>query len=278
MWLKCENLQRTGCFKPRGGINRLATLSAEQQAAGVITISAGNNAQGIAFAARALGINATLVMPEGAPASKVAATRGYGAEVVLHGDVNAAFGKLEELQAERGLTMIHPFDDPMLIAGHGTVGLEIVEDLADVDAVVCGIGGGGLSGGLGVALSESSVRVFGAEPEGAPTMTRALAAGEAVRLDTVETIAEGLAPPFVGDLNLLAAQRHVESVAMVTDDQIREAMRLLLERTKYVVEPSGAAALAGLLGGAFPVAGANRVVVVVSGGNVDLHRLGELLG
>jgi threonine dehydratase len=208
----------------------------------------------------------------------VEATRGYGAEVVLHGDVHAAFEKLEEIRAGRGLTLIHPFDDPMLIAGHGTVGLEILEDVDDVDAVICGIGGGGLSGGLGVALADTDVRLFGVEPEGAATMTRALEAGAPVRLDTVETIAEGLAPPFVGALNLLAAQRHVEAVAVVTDDQIRDAMRLLLERTKNVVEPSGAAALAGLLAGAFPISPGSRVVVVVSGGNVDLHRLGELLG
>jgi len=245
IWLKCENLQKTGSFKPRGGLNRLATLTSEQREAGVITISAGNNAQGIAFAARVTGVHAVLVMPENAVASKVEATRGYGAEVVLHGDVHAAFERLEQLHQERGLTLIHPFDDPMLIAGHGTLGLEICEQLDDIDAVVCGVGGGGLSGGLGVALSDRDIALHTVEPTGAPTMTTALEAGEPVRLEEVNTIADGLAPPFVGRLNLEATQRFVSGVHLVTDDEIRRAMRLLIERTKYLVEPSGAAALAG---------------------------------
>jgi len=277
IWLKCENLQKTGSFKPRGGLNRLATLTPEQRQAGVITISAGNNAQGLAFAARVAGVHAVLVMPETAVASKVAATRGYGAEVVLHGDVHAAFERLEQLHQERGLTLIHPFDDPMLIAGHGTLGLEICEQLDDIDAVVCGIGGGGLSGGLGVALSDRDIVLLGVEPTGAATMTTALEAGTPVRLDEVDTIADGLAPPFVGQLNLEAAQRYVSAVHLVTDDEIRAAMRLLIERTKYLVEPSGAAALAALLSGSITLAPASRVVVVLSGGNVDLHRLAEFL-
>jgi len=277
IWLKCENLQKTGSFKPRGGLNRLATLTAEQRRAGIITISAGNNAQGMAFAARIAGVHAVLVMPETAAASKVAATRGYGAEVVLHGDVNAAFERLEQLHQERGLTLIHPFDDPMLIAGHGTLGLEIREQLDDIDAVVCGVGGGGLSGGLGVALSDSGIALHGVEPTGAATMTAALGAGEPVRLDEVDTIADGLAPPFVGRLNLAAAQRFVSGVHLVTDDEIRAAMRLLIERTKYLVEPSGAAPLAALLTGRITLAPASRVVVVLSGGNVDLHRLADFL-
>jgi threonine dehydratase len=277
VWLKCENLQKTGCFKPRGALNRLATLTDAQREAGVITISAGNNAQGIAFAARELGVRAVLVMPEAAPSSKVAATRGYGAEVVLHGDVHAAFEKLEEIRVERGLTLIHPFDDAMLIAGHGTLGVEIREGLEDIDAVICGIGGGGLSGGLGVALSDTSIALHGVEPEGAPTMTRALEAGEPVRLENVETIAEGLAPPFVGKLNLQAAQRFVAAVHLVSDDEIRAAMRLLIERTKYLVEPSAVAGLAALLSGRMDLGAARRVVVVLSGGNVDLHRLADLI-
>jgi threonine dehydratase len=277
IWLKCENLQKTGSFKPRGGINRLATLTPAQREAGVITISAGNNAQGVAFAARAVGVHAVLVMPETAVASKVEATRGYGAEVVLHGDVHAAFARLEELRQERGLTMLHPFDDPMLIAGHGTLGLELQDQLSDIDAVVCGVGGGGLCSGLGIALQDSGIAIHGVEPTGAATMSRALEAGTPVRLDHVETIADGLAPPFVGELNLEATRRHVESVVCVTDDEMRRAMRVILERTKYLVEPSGAAALAALLSGRLSLRDARRTVIVLSGGNVDLHRLPELL-
>jgi threonine dehydratase len=277
IWLKCENLQKTGSFKPRGGINRMATLTAAQREAGVITISAGNNAQGIAYAARAVGVHAVLVMPETAVASKVEATRGYGAEVVLHGDVHAAFERLEELREERGLTMLHPFDDPMLIAGHGTLGLEIEEELSGIDAVVCSIGGGGLCSGLGIALQHSDIAVHGVEPTGAATMSRALEAGSPVRLDHVDTIADGLAPPFVGELNLAATRHHVESVVCVTDDEMRRAMRVILERTKNLVEPSGAAALAALLSGRLDLGEARRTVVVLSGGNVDLHRIPELL-
>lgn len=277
IWLKCENLQKTGSFKPRGALNRLATLTPEQRNAGVITISAGNNAQGMAFAAHVMGVHAVLVMPENAVASKVAATRGYGAEVVLHGDVHAAFERLEQLHRERGLTLIHPFDDSMLIAGHGTLGLELCDQLDNIDAVVCGVGGGGLSGGLGVALSDRDIALHAVEPTGAATMTAALEASEPVHLDEVSTIADGLAPPFVGRLNLEAAQRFVSGVHVVTDDEIRGAMRLLIERTKYLVEPAGAAALAALLSRRIPLAPASRVVVVLSGGNVDLHRLADFL-
>lgn len=279
VFLKCENLQKTGSFKPRGALNRIATLTGSQRSAGIITISAGNNAQGMAFAARATGVHAVLVMPESAMPSKVAATRDYGAEVILHGDVHAAFEKLEQIRQERGLTLIHPFDDAMLIAGHGTLGIEILEQLPETDAVVCGIGGGGLSGGLGIALAGlgGRARLFGAEPDGAATMTAALEAGKPVHLDEVATIADGLAPPFVGHLNLAIAQQHVDTVALVSDAQIRQAMGLLLERTKLVVEPAGAAGLAALLAGRLPIPAGANVVLVLSGGNVELDRLADLI-
>ncbi len=276
--LKCENLQKTGSFKPRGALNRILTLADSERRRGVITVSAGNNAQGVAYAARAAGVHAVLVMPEHAVASKVAATRGYGAEVVLHGDVHAAFDKLEQLRAERGLRLLHPFDDPMLVAGHGTVGLEILEQAPDAQAVVCGVGGGGLAGGLVAALQDSGIRLFGVEPEGAATMTAALAAGKPVHLEHVETIADGLAPPFVGALNLRLAQHGLERVVTVGDEAIRAAMRLLLERTKLLVEPAGAAPLAALLEQALPLEPGATVVLLLSGGNVDLTALAELLG
>ena len=277
---KCENLQKTGSFKPRGAVNRIATLDPEAANRGIITISAGNHAQGVAYAAARLGIKAVVVMPETAVASKVEATRSYGAECILHGDVHSAFEKLQEVQQDRGLTLVHPFDDPMLIAGQGTVGLELLEkDGAPFDAVVVGVGGGGLIAGVATALSSLApeTRVFGVEPEGAATMTLALAAGSVVRLDDLNTIADGLAPPFVGELNLAVVEHLVESVVRVTDVEIRYAMALLLERMKLLVEPAGAAALAALMNGKIPVARGTRVAVILSGGNVDVQRLAELL-
>lgn len=277
---KCENLQKTGSFKPRGAVNRIATLDPEAADRGIITISAGNHAQGVAYAAARLGIKAVVVMPETAVASKVEATRSYGAECILHGDVHSAFEKLQEVQQDRGLTLVHPFDDPMLIAGQGTVGLELLEkDGAPFDAVVVGVGGGGLIAGVATALSSLApeTRVFGVEPEGAATMTLALAAGSVVRLDDLNTIADGLAPPFVGELNLAIVEHLVESVVRVTDVEIRYAMALLLERMKLLVEPAGAAALAALMNGKIPVEHGTRVAVILSGGNVDVQRLAELL-
>ena len=277
---KCENLQKTGSFKPRGAVNRIATLDPEAADRGIITISAGNHAQGVAYAAARLGIKAVVVMPETAVASKVEATRSYGAECILHGDVHSAFEKLQEVQQDRGLTLVHPFDDPMLIAGQGTVGLERLEkDGAPFDAVVVGGGGGGLIAGVATALSSLApeTRVFGVEPEGAATMTLALAAGSVVRLDDLNTIADGLAPPFVGELNLAIVEHLVESVVRVTDVEIRYAMALLLERMKLLVDPAGAAALAALMNGKIPVEHGTRVAVILSGGNVDVQRLAELL-
>tara|TARA_B100000745_G_scaffold251579_1_gene173727 strand:- start:1779 stop:2768 length:990 start_codon:yes stop_codon:yes gene_type:complete len=277
---KCENLQKTGSFKPRGALNRVATLDSKATNSGIITISAGNHAQGVAYAAARLGVEAVVVMPETAVASKVEATRSYGAECILHGDVHSAFEKMRELQQERGLTLVHPFDDPMLVAGQGTVGLELLEkSVQPFDAVVIGVGGGGLIAGIATALSSLApeTRVFGVEPEGAATMTLALAAGSVVRLDDVNTIADGLAPPFVGKLNLAIVERLVESVVRVTDAEIRHAMTLLFERMKLLVEPAGAAAFAALINGKIPVALGARVAVILSGGNVDVQRLGELL-
>ena len=277
--LKCENLQKTGSFKPRGALNRISTLDPAALERGVITISAGNHAQGVAYAASRLGVSAMVVMPESAATSKVNAARAYGAECVLHGDVHAAFVKLQELQQERGLTLVHPFDDPMLIAGHGTVGLEIVDQQGAFDAVVAGIGGGGLIGGIATAVKALApdARVYGVEPEGAATMSAALADGCVVRLEKLDTVADGLAPPFVGELNLRIAQASVDEVVCVDDDAIGRAMALLLERAKLLVEPAGAAALAAVLEGRLPLGSGERVVLVLSGGNVDLSRLPELL-
>jgi threonine dehydratase len=281
VWLKAENLQKTGSFKPRGALNQIEQLSAEEKARGVITVSAGNHAQGVAWAAAA-GVQATVVMAEAASPVKVAATRGYGAEVVLHGANNTeAFAEMERLSRERGLTLIHPFDAPAIIAGHGTVGLEILDDLPEFgqgagrDTVVVGIGGGGLISGIAIAIKSQrpGVRIIGVEPRAAAAMTESLRAGKVMPLARANTIADGLAAPFVGQRNLAIVQRLVDDVILLDDDAILDGLRFLLERAKLVAEPAGAAATAALLTGAVPVEPGATVVAIVSGGNVDRERL-----
>ncbi|HXT37449.1 MAG TPA: threonine/serine dehydratase [Chloroflexota bacterium] len=278
--LKAELFQRTGSFKARGVLNKLASLGPEERSRGVIGMSAGNHAAALAFGAALEGIAATVVMPISAPASKVAATRAYGAEVILHGATSVEMvEEYERLVALRGQTPVHPFADPLVMAGQGTLALEILEDMPDLETVIVGIGGGGLIGGVATAIKELAprVRVVGVEPEGAPGMTRALAAGKVVRLSSVETIADGLAAPFVSDLSLAVAHHYVDDVVLVSDPDIREAMVLLLEQAKLVAEPAGAAALAALLKGRAGVRTGAQVAVVVSGGNLDRARLKALL-
>ena len=279
VWLKCENLQKTGAFKVRGALHRLLRLSAEERARGVSTISAGNHAQAVAWAASAAGIPSLVVMPEHASPTKVRASRQYGAEVILHGDAAAAFVRVREVSEERGLTFVHPFDDPEVVAGHASCGLEIVEELPDVATVVVPVGGGGLSSAIAVALAGSGAEteLWGVEPRGAAAMHHSLQQGRAVHLDSVDTIADGLAPPMAGQLNHAILAEHARGVALVDDDEIVSAMRLLLERTKLLVEPSGAAGLAALLEERIPFGREGPVVVVLSGGNADLEQLGRLL-
>ena len=279
VWLKCENLQKTGAFKVRGALHRLLTLTDDERARGVATISAGNHAQAVAWAASALGVKSLVVMPEHASPLKVRASREYGAEVVLHGDASAAFVHVLELAEERGMTFVHPFDDVEVIAGHASCGLEILEDLPDAGTIVIPVGGGGLSSGIAaaVAASGSEAAVWGVEPEGAPAMSRSLEAGEAIRLDSVDTIADGLAAPMAGVLNHAILAEHARGVVLVSDEEIVSALELLLERTKLLVEPAGAAALAGLLSRRIPVEGGAPVVVVLSGGNIGLAQLASIL-
>ncbi len=276
--LKLENFQKTGSFKPRGALNNILQRTAGERDRGIITISAGNHAQGVAWAGRHVGARTVVVMPASASPAKVAAARGYGAEVVLHGDVTAAFAKLEELRRERSLTYIHAFDDEATIAGQGTVGLECVEEIPEVARVVVGVGGGGLISGVALAVKGAcpSARVIGVEPEGADAMTRSLRAGAPVRLDAIDTIADGLAPPFVGDRNFAIVKECVDEVVTVDDDAIRRAMRFLLERCKILAEPAGAAATAALIEGR---AGASSgpTIVIVSGGNVAPAMLADCL-
>ena len=279
--LKEEQRQKTGSFKVRGVLNRLGTLTAEQRARGLVTVSAGNHAQAVSWAATAEGLAATVVMRRGAMASKVAASRGYGATIDQTPEDNTqAFARAHELERERGLTFIPPYDDPMVVAGQATVGAEILDDLPDPDIVIVPVGGGGLISGIALAIKERrpATRVIGVEPVGAQAVTLALAAGKPVNPGAMDTIADGLAAPFTGELNLPMVQRYVDAVVLVTDDDLRQARRLLLERAKLLAEPAGAAGLAALVAGKVADTAGKRVVVVVSGGNVDVARLPALLG
>jgi threonine dehydratase len=278
--LKCENFQKTGSFKVRGVTNKLSQLDRDARSRGVVTVSAGNHAQALAWGARANGIKATVVMPAAASPAKVEASRGYGAEVVLHGETSIqAFAKARELEAERGLTFVHPFDDALVLAGAGTTGLELVEQIDDVDVVVIPIGGGGLIGGMLPAIKESkpNVRVYGVEPTGAPSTRRSLDEGHAVRLEKVSTIADGLAAPMMGEQPYEVVRKYVDDVVLLEDDAIAAAMGELLLNTKLLAEPAGATATAAVLQRAIPLRDGERVAVVVSGGNIDLKKLSSLI-
>ena len=277
VYLKLELFQQTGSFKPRGVLNALESLTPDERARGVISISAGNHAQALAWAARAIGISSTIVMPITAVRAKVDATRAFGGEVIqTDGDL---LSTMQQVQRERGSTFVHPFDDPVVIAGAATLGLEIMDDVPDVDVVIAGCGGGGLLSGVSsaVKLSRPGTRVIGVEPRGADAMRQSLARGEPVRLTKLDTIADGLAAPFAGVHTLAHVKAFVDDVVLVTDDAILDAMRALMRRARILPEPAGAAATAALLGGLADVKAGERVVVVVSGGNADPDRLRSLL-
>ncbi len=279
LYVKAEHLQKTGSFKVRATRTKVASLAPEQRAAGIVTLSAGNAGQAYAWAARDAAVRATVVMPARAVRSKVEACLGYGAEVILHGEhVGETADRVLELVAERGLTLCHPFDDPDVIAGNGSVGLEILEDLPDVDLVVVAIGGGGLISGVAAALKESrpGIRVVGVEPEGSDALSVALAAGRVVPISPV-SVADGLGAPFAGEWTLAMVRRYVDDIVLLDDPTILAGLRFAAERMKQVLEPAGAAALAAVLFGRVPIRNGERVCVVASGGNVELRRLGELL-
>lgn len=278
--LKCENFQKTGSFKARGALNKLSQLDRESTARGVVTFSAGNHAQSLAWAGRAANVKATVVMPTYASPAKVDASRGYGAEVVLHGaNGMEALDRARELERERGLTFVHPFDDPFIIAGQGTAGLELVEQVSDLDVVVVPIGGGGLIAGLLVAIKESNpkIRVYGVEPTGAAAMRRSLDEGRAVTLDKVSTIADGLAAPMAGQLNYEIVRRYADDVVLIDDALIRDALGDLLFSTKLLAETGGATATAAVLAPAVPIRDGERVAAIVSGGNIDAVKLGAMI-
>jgi threonine dehydratase len=268
--LKLELFQVTGSFKPRGAFCSIAALDAADLARGVIAVSAGNHAQAVAYAAALAGTQSVVVTWSSAPELKLEAARAYGAETLRLGDTPLeAFEEMYKVRDARGLVLIHPFDDPHVLAGQGTVGLELLDDVPDVGTVVVPIGGGGLISGVAIALRHlrPGVRIVGVEPEGAPTLTRALAAGGPVSLEQLSTIADGLSAPFAGTLTYETTRDLVDDVVLVTDDEIRRAMRMLALRAKVVAEPAGAAGLAALMAGRVAPA-PGPVVVVVSGGNV----------
>ncbi|MGH7507346.1 MAG: threonine ammonia-lyase [Longimicrobiales bacterium] len=279
LYLKAECLQKTGSFKVRGVFNRIEALSSEARARGLVTISAGNHAQALAYGASAMGVRCTVVMPAHASPTKVEASRSYGADVVLHGDVFAAFERMEELQREHGYTLVHPFDDEGIIAGQGTVGLELIADLDDLHAVIVPVGGGGLISGIATAVKtlRPEVKVIGVEPEGAPGLRRALDEGHVVRLERVNTIADGLGAPSTGEIVLEHVRAYVDDVVLVTDDDIKTALAAILARAKLLVEPAGAAGVAALMARKVRLSEGSRVAVIASGGNIDLERLKEVL-
>jgi len=272
--LKCESFQKTGSFKPRGALNIVLSMAPERRARGLITVSAGNHAQAVAWAAKAAGVPCTVVMPVDAPRSKTDAVRGYGARIVAHGDRATLFDRLREEEARTGAAFVHPFDDPVGLAGAGTVGLEIVEQVPDVACVVVPIGGGGLMAGVASVIRalKPACRVIGVELEAGPGMTPALAAGKPVPAPRPATIADGLTPPFVGALPLEVAREAVDEIVLVSEMEIEEAMRSLLLRAKLYVEGAGAAATAALLAGKVRLPRGATVVSIVSGGNVDPER------
>ena len=274
-WLKAENLQRTGSFKVRGAINAVLQLDAEQRRRGVITLSAGNHGQALAYAAQAFGIPCVVVIRDDAQVTKLQAIRRYGAEIVLT-PIGRWQERLEEEQHERDLHLVHPFDDPAVAAGQGTVGLEILEAVPDVRTVIVPVGGGGLIAGVAVAIKQqrSNVRIIGVEPERAPTVSESLAAGHPVTPSRLDTIADGLAAPYTRPFNLTLIQRLVDEVRTVSDEAIIAALTSIVLQAKLVVEPAGAAGVAAL---ASDAAIQRPVVIVLTGGNVDGIRLGSWL-
>ncbi len=274
--LKAEMFQRTGSYKIRGPLNKFMSLSDDERRRGVVCSSAGNHAQGVALAARIHGIHAVVVMAENATPSKIEATRGYGAEVVLHGTIwDDANEKAKELVRDRGLTYVHPFDDLELIAGQGTLGLEVVRDWPDVDVIVVPIGGGGLISGVAMAAKsiKPSIKVIGVESSGAPGMRDSVRAGAVVTLDRVDCIIDGLRVKRVGETTFDVVRRMVDDIVTLPDERIFEAMLWIMSHAKLVVEGAAAAPVAALLDGLIEAPAGSNVVCVLSGGNVNLDQL-----
>jgi threonine dehydratase len=279
IFLKLDNQQRTGAFKERGALNKLLTLTSDERARGVIAASAGNHAQGVSYHAGRHGIRAHIVMPLPTPLTKVSATRAYGADVLLHGaNYDEAYGKAIELSEQERFTLIHAFDDDAVIAGQGTLGLEILSQIQDIEAIVSPIGGGGLIGGIACAIKEtnSKVKVYGVQPARLPSMKAAVAQGKPITLDAAKTIADGIAVRRAGERTLPLVLKYVDDIVTVEEEEIANAILLLLEREKTLAEGAGAAAIAAVLNRKLPLQ-QKRVAVLVCGGNIDVTLLARII-
>lgn len=279
IFLKTENIQSTGSFKVRGAYFKISELTEEEKKRGVIACSAGNHAQGVALAATRHGVKSLICLPEGAPISKIQATKGYGADVCLvKGVYDDAYQKALELKEQYGYTFVHPFDDEDVIAGQGTIALEILEDMPKVDAIVVPIGGGGLISGIAYTIKnlKSKIKVYGVQAEGAPSMYRSIKEGAPITLDEVNTIADGIAVKHPGALTYELTKKYVDDIFTVTEDEIATAIVTLMERKKMVAEGAGAVAVAAAMFNKLPLKGKN-VVCIVSGGNIDVNKLSRVI-
>ena len=279
IYLKCENRQKTGSFKIRGASNKIAAMAERGEVSSVVASSAGNHAQGVAYAAKKFGIPATIVMPKAAPIAKVQATEGYGAKVVLAGDCyDAAYARAKEICESEGATFLHPYNDPEVIAGQGTLGVEILGDLPTVDVIIVPAGGGGLLAGVASAVKQLNprVKVYGVQAEGANAIARSFREKKLVTTETASTIADGIAVKAPGDITVELINQYADGVVTVSDQEISSAILLLMERCKQIVEPAGATPLAAVLGGKLDVAGKN-VVCVLSGGNIDVSFIQSII-
>lgn len=279
LYLKPENLQITGSFKVRGSAYKISQLSAEEKAKGVIACSAGNHAQGVALAATKNGIKSLICLPDSAPISKVEATKGYGAEVCLvEGVYDDAYNKAIELKEKEGYTFVHPFDDEDVIAGQGTIALEVLNDLDNIDAIVVPVGGGGLISGIAYTAKHirPSVKVYGVQMIGAPSMYNSIHDGKIETLDTVQTVADGIAVKRPGDNTFEIVKKYVDDIALVSEDEVSSAILALIEKQKMIAEGAGAASVAAVMFNKFDLKG-KRVVCIVSGGNIDVTSLSRVI-
>lgn len=281
IYFKLENLQRTGSFKMRGAVNKIASLTDEERKRGIIASSAGNHAQGVALAAKEAGIKSTIVMPETAPLSKVAATKSYGANVIQYGEMfDDAYSKALEVQKEQNSVFVHAFNDDKIIAGQGTVGLEIIEDIPNIDTVIVPIGGGGIICGIAVALKtiNPKIRIIGVEAKAVPSMTNALKEDRIHMVHTTtKTIADGIAVKQVGEKTFEIAKQYIDDIVLVTEDEISNAILYLLEKVKVVTEGAGATPLAAILSGKIKDIEGKNVCLVISGGNVDVNDIEKIV-
>lgn len=279
IYLKTENLQKTGSFKVRGAFNKIAHLSDEEKRKGVIASSAGNHAQGVAIAATSYKIKSTIVMPKHAPLSKISATKNYGAEVVLHGEIyDEAYEKAREIQQQTGATFVHPFNDPEVIAGQGTIGLEIMEDLPDVDIIVVPIGGGGLISGVAIAAKNinPNVKIMGVQTENVPSIVKSISENHISTVDGKPTIADGIAVKTPGELTFNIIKEYVDDIVTVDEDEIANSILLLLERAKVISEGAGAASIAAVLNRLGNIKN-KKIVALISGGNIDVNMLSRII-